>query len=62
LGVLGTAATVEEALQSLSAARTFDLLDLVATLLGILAFGWTSAALLSRPVGKGKTGSIADTP
>jgi hypothetical protein len=52
---------IEEGLQSLSSARSFDLLDLVATLFGILAFGWVSAALLSRPVGKGKTRGGTDT-
>jgi undecaprenyl-diphosphatase len=61
LGVLGTVAMIEEGLQSLSSARSFDLLDLVATLFGILAFGWVSAALLSRPVGKGKTRGGTDT-
>jgi undecaprenyl-diphosphatase len=60
LGILGTAVTVEEALQSLSASRSFDLLDLAATLFGILAFGWTSAALLPRPVGKRRTRSTTD--
>jgi undecaprenyl-diphosphatase len=61
LGILGTAAAVEEALQSLSATRSFDLLDLATTLLGILVFGCLSAALLPRPAGKAKTRSITDT-
>jgi undecaprenyl-diphosphatase len=61
LGILGTAAAVEEALQSLSATRSFDLLDLATTLLGILAFGCLSAALLPRPAGKAKRRGIAGT-
>ncbi|MBN1583366.1 MAG: phosphatase PAP2 family protein [Anaerolineae bacterium] len=43
LGTLAILAIAEEASQSLSAVRSFDLLDLAATLSGILLFGLVSA-------------------
>jgi undecaprenyl-diphosphatase len=48
LGILGTAAVAEEALQSLSAVRSFDLVDLAANLGGIVLFGLLAAALRPR--------------
>jgi undecaprenyl-diphosphatase len=48
LTILGLLATAEESLQALSPARSFDLLDLAAALVGIALFGWLGAILCGR--------------
>jgi undecaprenyl-diphosphatase len=45
LAILSLLATAEEALQALSPARCFDLLDLAAALAGIALFGWMGALM-----------------
>ena len=49
LGVLSVLATLEEISQSLSTVRSFSLIDLTATLLGILVLGAAAIRLLRRP-------------
>ena len=49
LGILSILAVLEEASQSLSAVRTFSLVDLIATLLGILALGFAAVRLVRVP-------------
>ena len=51
LAVLGLLALGEEALQSLSATRTFDLLDLAATMSGVGILGWLGGK--ARTIGVG---------
>jgi hypothetical protein len=48
LAILSLLATAEEALQALSPARSFDLLDLAAALAGIALFGWMGALMDNR--------------
>ena len=48
LAILGLLALVEEVLQTVSAVRTFDWLDLAATLAGVALFGNLGAAILRR--------------
>jgi hypothetical protein len=49
LGILSVLAILEEAIQALSAARSFSAIDLTATLLGILVFGWAASRLVHKP-------------
>jgi hypothetical protein len=49
LGVLSVAVVVEEMLQSLSALRTFDRLDMLASISGILVFGCLASWARRRP-------------
>ena len=48
LGVLSALAILEELAQALSAARTFSVIDLTATVLGILLFGLVAGRLLHK--------------
>ena len=48
LAVLGLGTVVEEGLQSLSAVRSFSLIDLSASLGGILLFGWLACLITRR--------------
>jgi hypothetical protein len=48
LAILSILAILEEAGQSLSAARTFSVIDLTATLLGVIVFGWSAGQLVHK--------------
>jgi len=48
LGILSCLAILDEAAQSLAVARSFSLIDLTATLLGILVFGWAAGRLVHK--------------
>jgi len=53
MAVLGLLTLVEEVLQSCSAVRSFDLLDLAAGLAGVTLFGWLGTVTSRKPGTKG---------